>query len=352
MKSVPFLLLIISALIVSSCNATNDVLVSETSKGTTSYEEIIRLNNCGGKAEVKQTAQRSFATTIEFTVEVKGGVKDIVEGSVSAKYGQYRQYSKSMELVAPPGTNMEFNLGWSEDVYVGNLKVDGEDSLYKVYVPLSVELSSSKDLGCNDLSEHVDETSGTASELLPGARIIYEETFDTPDLSNWENYRIKTDVKDGLLSLKGQSNWEGVISQTKPLTGNQAALIEFSYASGTEFEAELSTGLFNTASWRVWGIFERNNGYDSNISVGSQSLESNRWLGNLVSKPDHWYIAMFKVGEGDEFTIKIWDRDNPNNYIEMVQNLGSDWENKSWLFAMDIFKGELFIDRYQQVSFN
>lgn len=257
-----------------------------------------------------------------------------------------------MELVAPPGTNMEFNLGWSEDVYTGNLTIDGKESSYKVYVPLSVALSSSKDLGCTAISESIAPPAETSSELLPGAKIIYEETFDTSNLSNWENYRIKADVENGLLSLKGQSNWEGVLSQKKPLTANQAALIEFSYTSGTEFEAEISTGEFNAASWRVWGIFGKNNQYDSNINLGSQSVGSNRWLGNLKSEPNHWYIAMFKVGEGDEFTIKIWDRDNPNNYIEMVQNLGNEWTNKSWLFAMDINKGELFIDQYQQVSFN
>ena len=346
-----FLFVILITLFLSGCNWTNDVQISEISKETTAYDETIRLNNCGGKAQVKQTAQRSFATTIEATAQVKAGYDKIVEGNISSKYGQYRDYTKSLELIAPAGTNMEFDLKWSEEVHAGNLTVGGEQSTYKVYIPLSVDLVSSNDLGCTNSNQNTTNPSGTTSEFLPEATIIYEDNFDSSTLSNWHNYKINTVTGNGTLTLNGQSTWEGVISQERTLGTNQAALIEFSYTSGSEFKAELSTGDFQAPSWRVWGIFGRNNNYDTNVSFGSQTINSNRWLGNLVSSPNHWYIAMFKIGASGEFTTKIWDRDNPNQYIEIDQTLNSDWANRSWNFTMDIYIGNLIIDKYQQVSF-
>lgn len=126
-----------------------DIRVDEISNNTVSYDETIHINNCGGKADSEQTASRSFATNIEGGIEI--GVQQIVEGSISAKYSQYRNISKSMRLLAPPGTNMEFILRWSEDVHAGNVTANGSNGTYEVRVPIGVEQVSSQDLGCGGI---------------------------------------------------------------------------------------------------------------------------------------------------------------------------------------------------------
>jgi len=130
----------------SACGSNPDVRVDEVNNKIVSYDETIHINNCGGKADSEQTASRSFATNIEGGIEV--GVQQIVEGSISAKYSQYRNVSKSQRLIAPPATNMEFILRWSEDVHAGNVTVNGAIGTYEVRVPVSVEQISSQDFGC------------------------------------------------------------------------------------------------------------------------------------------------------------------------------------------------------------
>jgi hypothetical protein len=125
-----------------------DVQLVELSKNTVVYDEIVRINNCGGKGDSEQTKSRDFATTVEFGAGVSAGYQSIVQGSLSAKYSEYRNTSVSQRLVAPPGTNMEFVLRWSDDVRAGNVQVNGKSGTYEVRIPVSVEQISGRDLGC------------------------------------------------------------------------------------------------------------------------------------------------------------------------------------------------------------
>lgn len=136
-------------LLLSGCGGSGNpnVQVNEVSNSTTSYDETIHINNCGGKAESEQVKERSFSTNIEGGLEV--GVQQVVEGVVSAKYSQSRNTSVSQKLVAPAGTDMEFVLRWKEEVRAGNVIADGKTGTYTVKIPIAVEQVSSQDLGCS-----------------------------------------------------------------------------------------------------------------------------------------------------------------------------------------------------------
>lgn len=118
--------LVLILLASSGCGTNPEVQIVEISRNTVVYDEIIRLNNCGGKGDSEQTATREFATSIQFDGGVSVGDQSVVQGTLSVKYSEYRNTSKSQRLIAPPGTNMEFVLRWSDDVRAGNVQVNGE----------------------------------------------------------------------------------------------------------------------------------------------------------------------------------------------------------------------------------
>jgi uncharacterized protein YcfL len=72
-------------LLLSGCASNPDVQVVELSKNTVVYDEIVRINNCGGKGDSEQTKLRDFATTVEFGAGVSAGYQSIVQGNLSAK---------------------------------------------------------------------------------------------------------------------------------------------------------------------------------------------------------------------------------------------------------------------------
>ncbi len=124
----------------------------ETGKSTSSYEETVHLNNCRGKSEAKETVSHEFQKEVVVNGEVSGGYKSVAEGKVGAKYRRYRNTTKTLQLIAPAGTNMKFVVRWWEDKRTGEVRFsdDGRVYHYEVSIPLSVELVSSEDMGCNN----------------------------------------------------------------------------------------------------------------------------------------------------------------------------------------------------------
>lgn len=127
-----------------------NVQINEAQSQTVTSIEIIHINNCGGKGNSEQITERSFSVNIEGGLEVQGGV-EYLQGTVSGKYGQYRNYSKSLKVIAPPGTNMEFEIKWTELEWTGTLTASGQSGKYNVHAPIEVEQISSQDKGsCNN----------------------------------------------------------------------------------------------------------------------------------------------------------------------------------------------------------
>jgi hypothetical protein len=151
-KAVTGMFSILALIGCSSGSANNGRLqVSETAaEPPYVINETIRMNNCGGKADSEQTAERSRTVTVEGGGEFEIGY-EIIKGAVSAKYSELAGASKSQKLIAPPGTNMEFVLAWSEQSWIGIITSQGKpgQATYRVSVPVAVELISSRDLGCS-----------------------------------------------------------------------------------------------------------------------------------------------------------------------------------------------------------
>lgn len=152
--------IVIAVLILNSCSRP-EIQVVEVDGKTVSSTETVHMNNCGGKDSSEQTAQRSFATGLELNPQNETDYK-LIEGMVTGKYGLFKDTARSQVLKAPAGTDMEFSLMWSEDVYTGNIQQGATIGKYVVHVPVSVELVSSQDLGCastdTDVDSYVRET--------------------------------------------------------------------------------------------------------------------------------------------------------------------------------------------------
>jgi len=153
MRKIIVAIFVITSFLFSSCDTnggTIDLTVNETNAEVTEItDEIIHMNNCGGKAETEQIVEKSKSVHVEGGGNL-GVNAAVVNGEVSAKYGQVAGMSKSIKMVAPSGTNMEFTIRWTEKTWIGFVTSQEQISQasYKVSVPISVELVSNQDLGC------------------------------------------------------------------------------------------------------------------------------------------------------------------------------------------------------------
>lgn len=123
--------------------------VTETgSESPDTVSETIRMNNCGGKADVTQTADRSLTVTVEGAGSL-GVDAQIIRANITARYAERTGVSKRIELTAPPGTDMEFTVVWTEHQWLGTVTspVGSDEARYRARVPIAVELVASRDRG-------------------------------------------------------------------------------------------------------------------------------------------------------------------------------------------------------------
>lgn len=105
--SIPVLSLIVSISLLCSCqsalNPSGNLRVTETNSNSGESEtEVVRLNNCDGKADVTQIAQRGETVQIEGGAELGVNIQ-VIQAAVTDKYLTASYTSKSQMLTAPCG---------------------------------------------------------------------------------------------------------------------------------------------------------------------------------------------------------------------------------------------------------
>ncbi|MBI4760122.1 MAG: hypothetical protein ACOYYF_16225 [Chloroflexota bacterium] len=304
------------------------IQVIESSSETVSFTETIRINNCGGKSESEQVSERSFSTNIEGAVELQIGY-EIIEGSVTAKYGQYRNVSKSHKLSAPPGTNMEFVLRWTEQTWRGSIIANNKSGSYRVHVPISVEQVSGQDLGCGTFSTPISQlpVNPSPTSNLPSPTIVQATTSPKQILSDGDTaYGNGLSLKASVVCLADCGNptfpdYAPLITIKYVLTNTSGQRIIIPKFGGDESYVALDTGE-RLYVWTSIGWCDR----DSYIE--SQSLnagESIKWewgyklkndkcggVGDMLPLPNTSRTMTIYFPEiGERFAGAIWQIEIP-----------------------------------------
>lgn len=137
-----FLIAFVSGCITSS----NNIDVNEIKVEIISPSETIHIDNCDGKTDFEQKKTRYFEVTI-VGFENDSNYQKILE-LVTNQYSQFQETNITSKLITPPGTNMEFNLNWKEEIYSGVIKNGNSTGYYNIRVPISIDRISNHDLGC------------------------------------------------------------------------------------------------------------------------------------------------------------------------------------------------------------
>lgn len=171
MRNLGVMLAIIASMLLSlcACQPVADTELSSAAnpatqvviQGESADEEVIQtieIDNCDGRSDVTRTEQRtqSIEVTISTEVAAKIGasaevVSAEVQAAVGAAIGSGAQRSTSIQLSAPPGTRMLFQLLWIGKEQVGivqNLRGSGIPIAFQSFTPTDVRIKSQQDIGC------------------------------------------------------------------------------------------------------------------------------------------------------------------------------------------------------------
>lgn len=296
-----------AALMLGACSniQTAEPQISETEHGTGTYAETIYMNNCGGTLPAEQEVSRYQTVTLEASAEV-GLPESVMKLSISGKYGVTNGVGRTQHLSAAPGTNMEFVLLWTEDVYTGTVKVSGRDSeaVYRVGMPLSVELASSKKLDCPGTS-----TTPTPKACPAGAQCVAVD-FSTLDPSLW------CDVPSGWSLV------EEALIATLTSTPSENAGLELHPCQGVDDQL-----VFVEATIRIENITGRS---DYVYSGFGGQLGSDRYFGISIDGAGNAIVIQGVVDRPDQVISKI-ALANPQG----AHTLRAEWAGSEVIFYAD-----------------
>jgi hypothetical protein len=136
---------------------TTQVIIQGVSEGK---EEIqtIEIDNCDGKGDATRTEQRSQSVDVTISAEIAakiGASAEIISAEVQAAVGvantQGKERSTSIQLTAPPGTRMLFQLMWTGKEQIGiveNIRGSSIPIAFRDFTPTDVRIKSQSDIGC------------------------------------------------------------------------------------------------------------------------------------------------------------------------------------------------------------
>ncbi len=74
--------------------------------------------------------------------------------------------------------------------------------------------------------------------------------------------------------------------------------------------------------------------------------------GNFYPIPDTTYSLLMALLPDGEFLGVIWDPSTPTNTIFYRENIGKNWANLTWRFAIGADKGTILFDNYREITFD
>ncbi len=73
------------------------------------------------------------------------------------------------------------------------------------------------------------------------------------------------------------------------------------------------------------------------------------WTGPLIPEPNTWYYLLIHIGGKDDFILRVWDANNPQEYMEMRNKMKSDWIQPGWHFRIFTDDGQVTVEDYQEL---
>lgn len=196
--------------------------------------------------------------------------------------------------------------------------------------------------------------------LVPGAKVIWYDNFNCEDLSygwglgGFANPTANVSVSNGIVTFSAQKvedAWDG-FGRPYSLGDQKGFLVLFRYQARTEVGLFFHTGTWWKSDYRRWGlgiVIGPSEGYWEGW-YGSNSLPS--YFSRKVLQPNKWYYLLDKLGKNGEVTMRVWEKDNPTNYVDSKKEMPSNSIGHKWAFLVQIGEGILEMDEYQELSFD
>ncbi|MGB8980448.1 MAG: hypothetical protein WCC12_01085, partial [Anaerolineales bacterium] len=155
------------------------------------------------------------------------------------------------------------------------------------------------------------------TKYLESVRIVKVDTFD-----NGARWNASYEISNGVLQLVGEGGdaWYG-LAHNGTFQEGEGVIINFKFTAEENFEMYFDNRVWNTNSYKRFGVYVRRGYSSANLFFGKEGRGSGSIPGNFSLSPDTWYSLFMVVGKEGDFLALIWDPSNPDRsfrYREVI----------------------------------
>jgi serine/threonine protein kinase len=197
------------------------------------------------------------------------------------------------------------------------------------------------------------------TNFLVNPRVEYHEPFDdyNQDSFSWGN-TDSTEINNGFLTFYGDrfTDWGGndpTFGYRTNLYEGEAILISIKFNHPTDLVGDVINGEWQTEDHRGFGFDEQ---LRPEMFNGTEAgFPHDNFDERIEWRVDTWYHALIVIGENEEFSLRIWEIDNPSsyNYYRSIHD-GTwglpDWGNREWTFNFTVNFGEVVLDAFTHIT--
>lgn len=185
---------------------------------------------------------------------------------------------------------------------------------------------------------------------LPESQILFRDEFVDQDAleREWVWWGERPSVSGGQLDMRGDGRDQGIARLG--LSMGQGSLLLFQYG-GTADQLYVDSGEWGSAAYRHWGItrYEGETEWSAITIVGSNFTTLQRFS----LEAGQWYYVLFYVAPDGQFHTRIWQRDNPREYVFALSTspVGDNWSSAEWRFVMSGISPTYRVESFEQLLF-
>jgi hypothetical protein len=133
------------------------------------------------------------------------------------------------------------------------------------------------------------------------------------------------------------------------LAAGQGVLFLFNYESGARFSLTYRHSRASEPEGARLGISFNRNSVTFSAALGEYNY-SDRLVGNLNIRPDHWYYLLLAVGEDGKGIALVWDFADPSRAARTTFIFNPPGE--AWNLSVDVTRGVILFDNYAEFTFS
>jgi len=163
----------------------------------------------------------------------------------------------------------------------------------------------------------------------------------------WGGDRSTLKYQNDSLVLDGAAGPQ--IHSAYSLKKGEACLVLLRFSGTQDFQFKAMTEDWDKPTGASWGIAS---GPGSFYQVAQGNFQGSPFAGFTLSE-DRWYYFMLWVNDSATFTVRIWEKENPNIFGEKILHMedkGSMWSSRHWHCDILVNNGKVEMGSYQELK--